>query len=290
MTSKAAPKKRFPIFTALALAAALALIVLDFTSDAPSYAVGAHNEDVNTHLRAMASNGIDLGIKSILDRPADADLHPGPQSFTTTLDGGRLRILVQDEAGKVDLNTATPELLARVLIFGGAQADEAMKLADKVVRLRSTLRSGPFSNVSELLQIPGVSEQMFLNMRRYITVHSGLEGVDPNVAARELLQALPPITADVRRSLAAARAKMARGSVSRTIEPSNPYFAISPRKVFTITCAADMGGKTVYIQNATVVLRDGDKPYDVLEWWTGGLINLPAMTASIAERQTQSLA
>ena len=150
--------------------------------------------------------------------------------------------------------------------------------------------SGAFSSVTELLQVSGISEQMFLNIRRYITVHSGLEGVDPNVAAPELLQVLPPITADVRRRLTAARAKAARGSSSRTIEQSDPYFAISPRKVFSITCAADLGGRAVYIQNATIILHDGKKPYDMLEWWTGGRINLPAMTASIEERQTKSFA
>ena len=290
MTNKVARQRRFPIFTALALAAALTLIVLDFTSDAPSYAVGAHKEDINAKLRAMALTGIDLGIKSIVERTADRTLPAAPQSFTTSLDGGRLRILVQDEAGKVDLNTATSELLARVFIFGGAQADKARGLAHKVVAFRSVHGSGAFSSVTELLQVSGISEQMFLNIRRYITVHSGLEGVDPNVAAPELLQVLPPITADVRRRLTAARAKAARGSSSRTIEQSDPYFAISPRKVFSITCAADLGGRAVYIQNATIILHDGKKPYDMLEWWTGGRINLPAMTASIEERQTTSFA
>jgi len=304
MSSKVTPKRRFPIFTALALAAALALIALDFTSDAPSYAVGAHNEDVNATLRAMASDGIDIGIKSILSRTTDTVLHRGPESFTTKLAGVRLRILVQDEAGKADLNTATPELLTRVFIFAGAQTTEAQNLADRVVAFRSqqrspsevtqirqpTAKNGRFKSVTELLQIPGVSEQMFLNMRRYITIHSGLKGIDPDVTAPELLQALPPITAEVRRRLDIVRARVTQASSPRNIEPSDPYFAASPGKVFTITCAADMEGKAIYIQNATVVLRDGERPYDVLERWTGGRISLPAMTASLEKKIRKAFA
>ena len=291
MTDKAAKQRRFPIFTALALAGALALIVLDFTSDAQSYAVTAHKEDVNVRLRAMASSGVDIGIKSILERKGDGTLPAGPQSVTKKLADGRVRILVQDEAGKVDLNTATPQLLARAFIFGGAQTDEAQGLARQVVAFRSKQGSGPFSSVTDLLQVPDISEQMFLNIRRYITVHSGLTGIDPDAARAEFLQALPPITADVRRRLRAVRAQLAKGVISRGIGPSDPYFAISPQKVFTITCAADLGGKAVYIQNATIVLRGGKKPYDdVLKRWSGGRINLPGMTASLEERNRKALA
>jgi len=259
----------------------------------------------------MASGGIDLGIKNILDRAQDTSLPPGPQSIATKFADGRLRILIQDEAGKVDLNTATPELLTGLFIFGGAQDSDAQELAKRVVDFRSPKRAAPgtpeavastqpyddenlpygpkkgaFMSVTELLQIPGISEQMFLNVRRYVTVHSGLTGIDPDVAAPELLAALPPLTAEAKSRLDAARARIRQGAFVAALGNSDPYFAISSRNVFTITCAADMGGKAVYIQNATIALRNGDKPYDVLEWWTGGRINLPTMTAGL-NRETR---
>ncbi len=308
MKAGAGNQRGFAIFVVLALAAVLALIASSFTSDSRSFAVGAHNEEVNAKLRAMASGGIDLGIKSILNRPANAAQRLGPQTLTTKSADGRLRILIQDEAGKVDLNTATPELLAALFVFGGAQDKDAQELADRVVDFRSSKRvaastqphedenlpygypKGPFMSVTELLQIPGISEQMFVNIRRYATVHSGLSGIDPDVAAPELLAALPPMTAEAKNRLDAARARLRQGAVLSGLDNSDPYFSISSHNVFTITCAADLGGKAVYIQNATIALRNGDKPYDVLEWWTGGRINLPTMTASREGYGRQALA
>ena len=127
--------------------------------------------------------------------------------------GGALAALaVEDEGGKVDLNTAPPKLLAVLLRGFGADFDEADRLAAAIAEFShpSTSRTldhaafqaygadgrsygpnkAPFETALELDQVLGMRSDLFRAVLPHVTVHSRKPGIDPRVAHPALLAAL----------------------------------------------------------------------------------------------------
>lgn len=118
-----------------------------------------------------------------LDRDAfGADTVALPAPF----DGLPLRL--QDVGGLVDLNTAAPELLTRLLATLGAPDDAA-------ARLREWRRTGQrLQRVDDLIRIAGLDAAERDNLLALATVHSGRQGIAAEVApdaARDLAGGLP---------------------------------------------------------------------------------------------------
>ena len=173
----------------------------------------------------------------------DADAEPVPEPDTWPVDGtpvawpspggGRVIVAVQDEGGRIDLNTANDALLTGLLVSAGLERAEAQALtdairdftdADDIARaagaeatayraagLAWEPKNAPFQAPEELLQVLGMSQALYVRIAPALTIWSGQEGVDPNVAPPEVLAALPPGTvAELESSLAALSAAGAR--------------------------------------------------------------------------------
>jgi len=125
-----------------------------------------------------------------------------------------LTIVILDESGKIDINTATPQLLTSLFQSVGAADPEALADALKDWRDTDDLRSpkgaekedyaaagktyGPanaaFESVEELRQVLGMTDDLYQRLERSITVHSYQPGVNTAVAPRQVLLALPGAT------------------------------------------------------------------------------------------------
>jgi len=127
-----------------------------------------------------------------------------------------LTIAILDESGKIDINTATPQLLVSLFQSVGAADPEALADALKDWRDTDDLRSpkgaekedyaaagktyGPanaaFESIDELRQVLGMTDDLYQRLERSITVHSYQPGVNTAVAPRQVLLALPGATPD----------------------------------------------------------------------------------------------
>ncbi len=218
------------VILGLALAAAAAGAIL-LTARAELSETRLHMEAARA--RALADAGVEIAAARLL-----AD-EPPPRAFAARLDGIEIAIAIEDEAGKVDVNEAEPDLLEAAFEAAGLKPAEAARLADAVAdwrdgdderRLqgaeaaeyraqnRQPPRNGPFRSLEELRAVIGFPPEALAALRRLATAHSQLRGFDPREAAPELLRLVPSERAYMRSHRIAYRV------LSEVVLPSGARF------------------------------------------------------------------
>jgi general secretion pathway protein K len=122
----------FALLAVLWAAVMLAIIVASLLSTGRTEALVAHGKSHVAELEAAADAAINRTILTMLDM--DAAAHPpiDGTDFAEVFAGRTIRVSVQDESGKIDLNLATGELLTRLLQVAGLQVDDAQAMADRI--------------------------------------------------------------------------------------------------------------------------------------------------------------
>jgi general secretion pathway protein K len=206
-------------------------------------------------------------------------------------DGATLHVAVQDELGRIDINTCDGSLLIQLLQAAGVSADDATALSDKILdwRSASTLhrlhgatdadyaakgypwreRHGPFQSVDELRLVMGMSDALFTRIRPALTVYSHRPMFDTATAPREALLALYP--GDPKQVDTILSARLAGPLPSPGGGPSYPTGIVNPSvslagRAFAIDAEFDRGGR--HYRRDAVIEMTGDlqQPYFVLAW------------------------
>jgi len=262
----------------------LALIALSFLSTGNvSYAL-SHTSLESAQRQAAAEAGLVRAVLGILDpRPEKRWRVDGvPREFV--FGENKMRIAVQDELGRIDLNQADQALLAGLFQSQGLNAGDAASLVDKILDWRDANpgkrlngakdrdyraagyahgpRNGPFQSVDELQLVLGVSKELYQRAEPALTVYSGRQFIDPQFAPREALLALPTMNTGAVAAVLAARTN--QGNRPGIITPGIPLGG----RAFTVrTEIAGTGG--VIVQEAAVRLTDQPlQPYWLLSWKT----------------------
>jgi general secretion pathway protein K len=262
----------------------LAMIAVSFLSTGNvSYALSSTSLD-SAQRQAAAEAGLARAVLGLLDaRPERRWRVDGvPQAFV--FGQTKMRIAIQDELGRIDLNQADQALLSGLFQSVGLDAPAAMSLVDKILDWRAANpgrrlngakdrdyraagyalgpRNGPFQCVDELQLVMGMSRELYQRVAPALTVYSGRPFLDPQFAPREALLALPTVNASTAASLIGARAS--QGGRAGIIDPAIPLGG----RAFTVrTEIADTGSATVH--QAVVRLTDQPlQPYWVLSWKT----------------------
>jgi general secretion pathway protein K len=211
-------------------------------------------------------------------------------------------IAVNDVAGLVDLNAASPGLLEWLLRGLGVAPDRAAALAAAIVDFRDEdditgvngaesaayraagLAHGPknalFETVTELDQVLGMDLALFSRLRPVTTVYSRQPGIDAAVAPREILSA-----AAASSGAGAAAVSATPGTPSRVDIPS--AFRIASRaRAYRVTVTVQLSGGGRFAREA-VIEPDRTAPlgFRVREW------TVPApMTADVLELPGRQMA
>ena len=203
--------------------------------------------------------------------------------------GALAALAVEDEGGKADLNTASPQLMSALLRGFGAGAEEADRIAAAISDFsrpptNAVLadvaflayaqdgraygpKAGSFETVLELDQVIGMRPELLQAVLPYVTVHSRTLGVDPRVAAPALLAALAGFEpARVTQLVGAARDRAGestpRGVPSQFLSPSTGRSFLIRAEVRT-----PAGG--LFAQEAIVEMMAGEMPDELREWRRG---------------------
>ena len=180
--------------------------------------------------------------------------------------GERVLVTIDEETGKVDLNTATPAVLLQ--FFTALTRDQSMgiRIAERIREFRKAktrnantkLENSPaeprFSTIMELDQIDGISPDIFRAALRLVTVRSGRPEPDMQ-AASPAMRRLLNFRQD---NIAPARGLPAGGSVTIRADVRSPD-----------------GGR--FVREALVSLADGSRPFMVREWRRGDIDQTAAL-------------
>jgi general secretion pathway protein K len=218
-----------------------------------------------------AESAINLGILTALAGAAEPNVKFPLRCQMPS--GERVLVTVEEEAGKVDLNTASPVILTR--FFTALTGDQSLgtRIAGRIVEQRvpkpNESKVGPgndprFATIMQLDQIDGISPRLFRAALRLVTVRSGRTEPDMDVASpilRKLLSLEP-------KPASAARGLPAGGSM-------------------TIRADVRASDGTRFIREALVSLAEGGRPFVVREWRHGD-IDSAALTLSAPRDNTQA--
>lgn len=246
----------------------------------------AGNAVAASRARHAAEAAIQLGLARLLRRP-EAAYDGTPQPWQD--DGAAVTLTIADEAGKIDVNQAPLALLAGLFAAVGRPAAEAHLLACNILDRRGegapdcpepAGRSYRFAAPEELAQLPGFGEALYRRIADSVTVASGAAAIDPAVAPRDVLLALPGATPDLVDSYLKSRAAWRDFGPSADMLKTLPVGAllwVSPHRDFTIAALARVGGRARYRAELTVRLTGFAKqPYRILAWRAPPVLDSPS--------------
>lgn len=223
---------------------------------------------------AAAESAINLGLVAALSGGAEQNVK---FPLRCQLPGGeRVFVSVEEETGKIDLNTASPAALSR--FFAALTRDQSLggRITQRILAFRNPKPSDGrsasghvpapdrFSTIMQLDQIDGISPSVFRSALRLVTVRSFRVEPDPEAA--------PPL---MRRLLGLEQKQI---SATRGL-PSGG----------TVTIRADVRSPdgSRYIREALILLDEDKRKFLVLEWRRGDIdptFAMPTASGQGAER------
>src|SRR5258707_13866262 len=97
----------------------------------------AHNDLEMASINVTVEAGVNRAIDALLDPRPDRRWRTDGATQRFEFNGASIKVSVQDELGKIDLNQADAPLLARLLQSAGLDPDSASNLAANVVDWRA---------------------------------------------------------------------------------------------------------------------------------------------------------
>ncbi|MGH8644600.1 MAG: general secretion pathway protein GspK [Gammaproteobacteria bacterium] len=250
----------------------------------------ALTQSAQVRARALA----EAGINHVILRLLQADRRQTP-SLTLLkkqyrFGAGQVQTYVEDEAGKIDLNQAGPELFDDLLLSVGLRDELRESLVEAILDFRdpdnlnrlkgleeevyreSGLDYGPknarFDTVEELLQIPGMSTKLFKKVRRAITVHSGLKEVNLTLAPMSVLKAVPNQDPENLRERL-VKERETPGSERSALDLDPRYAGTGGGRLFSIRAQGIVANARASIAAIISLERIPQRPYTILGWTSG---------------------
>ncbi len=192
---------------------------------AGSFALSARTESLQSRIlfnetkaRFLAEAGLNRAVFELRNPDPETRWIADGRPYKFELDDAEIEIKIIDESGKIDLNQASEELLIGLFASLGVDYDEAIGIVDKIldwkdadeeVRLAGAedadyfaagyqygAKDAPFDTVPELIQVMGVSYEMYRKIEPALTVYSGRKAINLAFAPKEVLLAINGVTAE----------------------------------------------------------------------------------------------
>ncbi|MBV2131599.1 general secretion pathway protein GspK [Pseudomonas sp. MAP12] len=191
----------------------LSMLVINLSAGSRTELQLAGNLRQASSARHVTEAGVNWGMWSLMQTNNAGWLADG-SSRTMELDGISVEVALFDEQGKIDLNEAGPQLLQGLFESVGQDKKTAEALAAAVIdwrdedQLLTPLGAekeeyeaagliGPsndsFEELKDLLKVLGMTEELYHQVLPALTIYSKRAEVNPLVAPRVVLLALPGI-------------------------------------------------------------------------------------------------
>jgi general secretion pathway protein K len=254
----------------------------------------AHTVLWSTRARMAAEAGMNLAVLALRDPDELTRWVPDGRPYEILFQDAILELKVTDERGKLDINGVTEPALQQLFLNNDLDADQATYLAaaikdwndtDELERpngaeeesyLASGLSVGPgnrsFVMVEELLQVLGMSWELFQKIEPGLTVYSEAAAPDPAYAPVEALLALPDMTLEDALNFVADRnSQDAAGGVGTALPNGQIAMARGRGLTYSIQAKATLPNGVWDQVEATIRLGgnpDG-RPFRILRWREG---------------------
>ena len=275
----------------------LAVIAGSFTMITGTETKLIRNRIANAEAQALAEAGVYRAVLAMLGPNSEDRWRPDGRVYAFSFGGGEVRISIQDEGGKIDLNRGADAFLAGLFATVGLDERDSLALVDAIADFRDRDRfhrlqgaedddyfaaglsygakDGPFVAVEELHQVMGMTAELYRRVAPFLTVYSSRSSVDPMVAPAEVLLAVPGIVPEQVDYLLALRAVAGEmGGVEAWLPLTSVEGYFSPlkpdRPIYTVRAEAHTGDGAVFVREAVVQIdRNKPQPFGFEAWRQG---------------------
>ncbi|HET7548452.1 MAG TPA: hypothetical protein VFJ86_11820 [Usitatibacter sp.] len=268
----------------------LAVVASSFIFDRRSEAMVVANSVSIARARAAADAGVERAVFEAyrVDNAPETWKRDGAV-HDWSFDGAAVRVGMRDESAKIDINTASDALLRGLFVSAGLPDEQADALLDAVLDWRDadTLKrlhgaeeddykaaglsyrpaNAPFQAIEELQLVLGMRPEVYRRIAPSITIYSRQRGVNPQVASREVLLAIPGVTPDIADAYIAQReAALANGEPLPALAQAGA-FAVAGSMVISVRAEARLDDGTFFARDAVALLRPAPrKPVTFVAW------------------------
>lgn len=268
----------------------LAVIAGSFIEERRSEALVVANSVSMARAAAAADAGVQRALLDAFrgDAAPDAWKRDG-QPHDWTFDGIPVRVEMRDESAKIDINTASEPLLRGMLLSVGLDEDEAARILDAMLDWRDpdTMRrpngaeepeyraagltygpaNAPFEAIEELQLVLGMKPEIYRRLAPMITVYSRQTGVNPTIAPREVLLAIPGVTPQLVDDYLRRRAEAAAAGQPLPAFPQAAAYTAGASMVTDVRAEARLDDGTYFAREAVALLRSVPRrPVSFLLW------------------------
>jgi len=297
----------FILVAALWIIAALATLASIFSIYLANTAVSLSLNDSTIQSEALVFASLELTAYQVsAPKPAapparaDANVPPRPTrgDFSFRLGHADVAVNFISEAARIDLNFASPQLLASFFAVLGAPRQEAEQFAERIAgwtrkpKEPSTVaaaqdneealyraagrsyspRGGHFAHIDELSLVVGLPQALIERARPFLTIYSGKPQIDVLDAAPEVIAAIPGMTPDLLNTLAEARRTAADPqSVARMLGalPLQGVVAVEGGDAYRVQVRIRYDNGRQEASEVVILTGLTDRPYRVLSWRDG---------------------
>jgi general secretion pathway protein K len=247
-----------------------------------------------TQARLAAEAGLNMAVVSLRDPNEQTRMIPDGRSYSIEFEGIQIEVQVTDERGKLNINLASEETLVNLFTANGVESAEAETLAaavadwvdaDEIERLNGAelsayeaagLTVGPanrsFVMIEEVLQVLGMSYDLYLEIEPGITVYSDSGQPDAAYAPAESLVALSDMSEEEARNFVEDRhSQDSLNDLDLSLPSGEVAMAKGRGLTYSILAKATLPNGIWDQVEATVRLGGGadGRPYRVLRWKEG---------------------
>ena len=303
------------LIAVLWLTVMLTVIASGFAFSMRGEAQAARNALSLAQARAAADGAIER-MAFELSRPRNLPDVWQADGASRSWQDGEIKIAASavDESARIDLNTAQEPLLKGLLQNVGAlDLDTTQRVVDGIFDWRDAdeLRrpngaeeadyraagrnykpaNANFSTVGELQRVLGVTPGLMARIADSLTVYSRQAGINPATASRDVLLAVPNLTAAQVDAFLAQRQEALANKLPVPLLPQARTFGTPTAAVWRIRAEASMPDGVTFVRDA--VLRpsaDARRPVIALLWQEGARAPLPESTAASANASASAKA
>ena len=186
----------YAVIAAMICAAGFALVAAELTATSRNAAVTASAEATRARLDAEAEAGEAIALDRLQAADPSRRWALGADPVTLDFDDGKLTIGVEDERGKIPLNTVTPVQARAMFAAAGADAADADALSAALVRQRDPdphvdeAQAVGLSSVRDLLLLPRMTPALYAALAPSVSVSVRDAAFEPRTATALALEVM----------------------------------------------------------------------------------------------------
>ena len=273
----------------------LAVIAASFAFSMRTGTVSAQNMLSSARAATLADAGVQRALYELFKPAGDNQRWLGNgMEHPWEFGGARISVMIQDISGRIDLNTAPDALLQGLFKSVGLDDEKSSALLDVILDWRDSddlrrlngaeaadyLAAGlkykpanaPFETVDELQRVLGMTPQLYAQLADALTVYSKQAGVNPAVASRKVLLAIPGVDEATVDSYLASRRDALAANMPAPPFPKGAGFMVGANGfVYSVRAQATMPDGATFIRDAVVRIDPGavGHKFEILSWKQG---------------------